>query len=79
MVWEPFQEGWQNGLAAAIAYREAAGHLRVPQSFVSDDGFRLGAWISERRTERRDGKLNAERKAQLDALGMIWDARRTKS
>jgi superfamily II DNA or RNA helicase len=73
MVWDRHEESWQTGLAAAIRYRAATGHLRVPQKFVSDDSFRLGAWVSARRSDRRGRALSADRIAQLDALGMTWE------
>jgi superfamily II DNA or RNA helicase len=77
MVWDAMEEKWQRGMAASRAYRESKGHLVVPGSFVSDDGFPLGKWISHRRAFRRNGILSAERIAELDALGMVWDARTT--
>ncbi|MFI1735852.1 helicase associated domain-containing protein [Streptomyces acidicola] len=33
------------GLACAHAYRQAHGHLAVPYECVTEDGFRLGAWL----------------------------------
>ena len=75
MIWEPYEDEWGRGLSAARGYRDAHGHIRVPTSFVTDSGFPLGSWISNRRTDRRANKLAPDRVAALDALGMIWDAR----
>jgi superfamily II DNA or RNA helicase len=75
MAWNGRSDPWERGLLAASAYRAANGDLRVPQSFVDEQGFRLGAWVAERRTERRRAKLSSERIAALDALGMVWDPR----
>ena len=75
MVWEPLREDWERGLTAARAYRNTHGNLLVRQKFVTDDGFRLGAWINRLRTKRTNGGLATERIAELDALGMVWDAR----
>lgn len=77
MVWDVLEEDWQRGLAVARAYRAAHGHLRVPARFVTEDGFRLGIWTSNRRADRRRDVLSVERVSELDALGMIWDARTT--
>jgi hypothetical protein len=79
MVWDPIEEDWQKGMTAAREYREAHGHLRVPRAFVSNNGFRLGTWINNRRRERRRDKLSADRVAQLDALEMVWDPRQERS
>jgi superfamily II DNA or RNA helicase len=75
MIWNIDEDDWQEGLALARAYRDAHGDLAVPQSFVTDDGFKLGRWIANRRTRRRRGVLSAHRIEELDALGMVWDAR----
>jgi hypothetical protein len=79
MAWEPNDEDWERGLAAARAFQSGEGHLRVPQRLTTDDDFRLGAWINRRRSERRQGTLSSERIAELDALGMVWQVRRAKS
>ena len=75
MVWDGRSDAWERGLLAASAYRTAHGDLRVPQSFIDEQGFRLGTWVSERRTDRRRAKLSAERIATLDALDMVWNPR----
>ena len=74
MVWSPFDEDWALGLKAARTFREANGHLLIPAAFRTERGYPLGAWISRRRGERREKRLDAERIAALDALGMVWDA-----
>jgi hypothetical protein len=72
MVWDRLEEDWQHGLAVARAYRMTHPDLRVQQKFVTEEGFRLGAWVSNRRTQRKAGRLSPERIAALDALGMVW-------
>ena len=44
---------------------------------MSEDGFRLNAWLAGVRSRHASGKLSAERVASLDALGMVWDPHRT--
>ena len=75
MVWDVRHEGWQRGIVASRAYREAHGNLRVPRKFVTEDAFGLGQWINNRRNERREGRLSPERIRELDALDMVWDSR----
>ncbi|MEU7802594.1 Helicase associated domain protein [Micromonospora arborensis] len=70
-----FEQQWQRNLAAAQAYREQHGHLRVPQRWTTADGLPLGAWINTQRTARSRGALPEHRVAALDALGMVWAAR----
>jgi superfamily II DNA or RNA helicase len=73
MVWDPQEENWQRALEAARAYKKVNGHLRVPLSFIAENGVRLGTWLDSRRQERRRGELPEARIADLDALGMVWD------
>ena len=73
IVWEPYDQDWNRGFKAASAYAEQHGDLLVPPRFVTADAFRLGGWISTRRTEKKSGKLAQQRVGQLDSLGMVWD------
>uniref|UniRef100_UPI000490BED8 helicase associated domain-containing protein n=1 Tax=Streptomyces canus TaxID=58343 RepID=UPI000490BED8 len=70
---------WATHLAAARQFHTREGHLRVPRSHVEElageDGdrstaVRLGRWLDN--TRRRADKLAAERRAELDELGMRW-------
>ena len=78
MVWDSTRDlSWRRNYEAAKAYYEANGDLKVPIQYVTDDGIRLGVWISNLRTYRKNGSqqayLTPERIALLDAIGMIWD------
>jgi superfamily II DNA or RNA helicase len=75
MSWSIQQEDWLAGVAAAQQYREEYGDLLVPYAYVTEDGFRLGRWITKRRSEHRRGSLSKQRLDQLDSLGMVWDRR----
>ncbi|MFI9835243.1 Helicase associated domain protein [Streptomyces sp. NPDC051913] len=61
------------GLAAAIRYQAEHRHLRVPADYEDAYGYRLGAFISGQRTAHRAGALDPAWRAELEALGMIWD------
>jgi superfamily II DNA or RNA helicase len=78
-VWDVLADDFDRGIAALAAYVQAHGGARVPQQYKTPSGHRLGAWCSVRRTDRKVGKLSAERIAALDALGFVWDARQTGS
>jgi hypothetical protein len=73
MVWDVFDQKWQDAIDEVTAYRQAHGHLMVPRRFITESGFPLGNWLSSRRTDLKTGRLSAERKAQLEELGMAWD------
>lgn len=67
---------WEKNFNAAKDYYEKNGHLDVPSRFVTRDGLPLGAWLSSLRTWESSGihpkYLSAERKKQLESIGMIW-------
>jgi len=76
MVWGSTHDAdYRIGMDHLRAYITREGHANVPSRFVIDDGFRLGGWVSQRRVERRIGTLSVEKIAELNALGMVWDAR----
>ncbi|MDQ0595668.1 hypothetical protein QF037_000013 [Streptomyces canus] len=66
-------ELWERNMAAARQFHAREAHLRVPHKHVEEaDGetIRLGAFVDNSR--RRAAKLSAERRSDLDALGMRW-------
>jgi len=66
-------DAFDRGLMELAAYVEASGHARVMHHHRTPTSFALGAWCSERREQRKEGRLSAERVAALDALGFVWD------
>ena len=72
MVWENHSEAaWCRGYGACLDYHKEHGDLDVPTMYVSSNGYRLGAWLADRREIGRD-RHSAEQQRQLDELGMIW-------
>ncbi len=65
---------WLDQFAAAQAYAAARGDLLVPQEYTDADGFRLGSWISNQRSLHGQGLLATDRVAQLESIGMRWNA-----
>jgi superfamily II DNA or RNA helicase len=72
MTWSRHDEQWHQGLQEARAYRQSHGHLVVPREHVTESGFKLGTWISNRRADFKAGRLAVERKSVLDSLDMVW-------
>lgn len=78
MIWGNWRDfAWERALKEAKKYYECRGDLKVPKSYVSESGFRLGSWIRSLREYRKAGLernyLRGTRIQQLDELGMIWD------
>ncbi|WP_329256693.1 helicase associated domain-containing protein [Streptomyces pseudovenezuelae] len=64
---------WAANVSALRQFRDREGHVRVPRKAVEVvDGVphKIGAFVDNAR--RRVGKLSAERRAELAALGLEW-------
>jgi superfamily II DNA or RNA helicase len=72
MVWDPFDEAFQQNLAALRTYVAREGRARVPRAH-QEGGLPLGAWVGTQRGARKKGQLTSKRVAALDALGMVWN------
>ena len=74
MQWEDkYTRQWNEGLQEATAYFRDHGHLNVPCTYRSPNGFVLYNWLSNRLDEYRAGKMSAERYEALSAVGMVWE------
>lgn len=65
---------WYSGYEHLVEYVKTTGSAQVLQSYVADDGYRLGKWVSVQR--RIWDKLTEDRKQRLAQLpGWTLDAR----
>jgi hypothetical protein len=72
-TWDPDAEDWADAMAALRAFAAREGHTRVPAQHI-ERGFRLGAWVSNRRNRSRRTTIPPEQIAELEALpGWTWD------
>jgi hypothetical protein len=65
---------WDEMYAVLADYRRVHGHCRI--STLSEDCRLLGNWVHTQRTLGKQGKLDRDRIARLDAIGFTWDHRR---
>jgi hypothetical protein len=71
--WDPESENDEKWIAALLDFRDKYGHLLVPMDFVTSDGRRLGAWVSQKRVRRKKGILVEKWIDCLDQLdGWAW-------
>jgi len=70
-IWDVLEHDFQAGLAQLTSYKTEHGHVRVPDRFKTQDGYRLGSWVSSRRKEYKKGTLTPKRIDALNALGFI--------
>ncbi len=66
---------WEEAYKEACRYREEHGNLEIPATYITEGGYRLGKWLRHQRDASREGRLSAERKEKLSAIGMVWEGK----
>lgn len=86
MVWDVPDYLWEENFNAAMRYYREHGNLDMPNTYVTPNGLRLGAWVFKLRTLRNAGEssktgaaLTEEQISRLDSIGMIWEPKHKRS
>lgn len=72
IVWNCSDDSWDEGYRHAEEYFRANGNLDVKTGYTCEDGFKLAAWLGNKRTSYRNSKLPTERVKALEKIGMEW-------
>ena len=72
MVWSIYDEQWLEYYGFAMKYYNEKGNLLIPLLYISDDGVKLGSWISTQRRQYKRGKLSKEKISLLEKIEMVW-------
>lgn len=77
MVWDIPDFIWERNYHAAVTYYKEHGDLKVPRSYVSLDGVKLGLWSSSTRRAVREGtsSLGEMQQVELNAMGIDWGSK----
>lgn len=68
--WEPHADLFTRGLAHLQQFVAEFGDSNVPAKFTSSDGFKLGIWVSNRRSDFQRGRLEEEEVGSFEAVPM---------
>ena len=71
-VFNLYEKQWQYGYKQAICYYQKYKDLKVPYSYVTSSGFRLGSWLSKQRCLFYQGNLDFNRRKFLEAISIDW-------
>lgn len=74
MVWDVKGKGFSEMYELAKKYYEEHGDLLLPDKYEID-GKKVSSWISDKRKAYKKGTLTEEQIEQLEAIGMVWDAK----
>lgn len=66
-------QSWEEYYGAALAFHETNPRTNIPESHVTAQGLRLGAWWNRQRLAHNAGELLEVRRTRLEAAGMVWD------
>ena len=70
--WDARSHKWEAGFFHLKEFSERERHCRVPITYKSDDGYRLGSWVNNQRVTK--DKMNTDRRQRLEALpGWSWN------
>ena len=79
--WNPVETDFREGLVALSEFVAREAHGSVPRLHVEPVGgveYALGSWANSRRRDRKRGRLDPAKVAELDSLGFDWDPTETK-
>jgi hypothetical protein len=77
-VWDPHEAAWEEGFAKVQEYAAVHGDCIVPHSVIQD-GYRLGSWVNNQRTNYLKGALRPEYAERLESLpGWVWDVNESR-
>jgi hypothetical protein len=76
--WEVLSDQWEKNFSHLQRFWEREGHCRVSQHYKTDDGFRLGFWVSHQRANK--DSMAPDRRERLEALpGWVWIAEKPRN
>ena len=60
IVWDVVSQQWEDMFTLLVQYKDREGDCNVPAKH-KEDGKNLGVWLTNRRTGKKNGKLDAEK------------------
>eukprot|EP00548_Thalassiothrix_antarctica_P015819 CAMPEP_0194178538 /NCGR_PEP_ID=MMETSP0154-20130528/12102_1 /TAXON_ID=1049557 /ORGANISM="Thalassiothrix antarctica, Strain L6-D1" /LENGTH=221 /DNA_ID=CAMNT_0038893509 /DNA_START=42 /DNA_END=707 /DNA_ORIENTATION=- len=77
IIWD-HTGSWESTYSLLLEFHQREGDCNVPPRYVTQDGRKLGTWLTNQRSNHRKGKLSKERAQKLDKVGIVWDPLKKK-
>jgi superfamily II DNA or RNA helicase len=75
-IWDRFEAQFKKGFEETLLYKERTGNPNALVSYNTADGFLLGHWQSNQKTNYKKGNLSPERIKRLEDIGFKWGKQR---
>jgi hypothetical protein len=75
-VWDHLKGLYAKGYYETLKYKEKTGNPNAPIKYITPDGFKLGAWQTNRRSAYKTGKLSTDRIKMLEEIGFKWELKK---
>ena len=72
MVWNPYEEKWEQAYSLAKQYHSNHGDLNHISALLVVDEFPIGEWLRGQQRQYEKGRLQPERKEKLEKLGIVF-------
>lgn len=70
MIWNVYEESWENFYQLAKEYYKKKGNLLIPERDLYKEKY-LGYWIRNQRQDYKDKLLEYDKVQRLKAIGMV--------
>ena len=69
IIWSALEAKWEDGFAELLRYQKEHGNCKVNSTHVTNNGYKLGSWVS---VQRKRLHQTADQIQRLDDLGFVW-------
>jgi len=68
-----FAHFFKKGYEETIKYKARFGKPNAPHTYVTPEGYRLGAWQSTQRVKYKNNRISLVKFRKLKKIGFVWD------
>ncbi|MBI4745015.1 MAG: helicase associated domain-containing protein [Deltaproteobacteria bacterium] len=72
-AWNRFDKSFDIGFQETLKHKAQFGIPNARNSYITENGFRLGAWQQNKKQQHKKGKLPQNQIKLLEGIGFTWD------